>query len=130
MGRLGVNLTDVETGRPDVPLYPAGIYAVQVKSYKPKTNTNNKHYLNWLFEVVNHPEYNTKPMFYDTYLSSEAAMFTLKRLGIACEALLPDGDVDDDLCIGKIIMVNVTVKTHDQNGQELKNPRNEVEVII
>lgn len=129
MGLLGVNLTDVDTGYDKVECYPAGPYQVQVKSFKPQ-NKNSKDYLNWLFEIVNHQEHSGKPIFYDTYLTQNA-LFRLKRLGVACEAITPDGDVDDALCIGKMIMVELTVKTHRQDTREaLTNPVNEVTIII
>lgn len=126
MGRLGVNLTDVNIE--GMASYPAGIYTVQVGAMKPGVSKKGNAFNQFPLRILQHPEFAGKLMYYDCY---DAAPWTLKRLAQACEALLPDGDVEGDMITGKTISVEVKVITHHpQTGEELKKPWNEIEVIL
>jgi hypothetical protein len=128
MPRLGVDVRDVNIE--DFPVYPDGVYQVQVEGYKDMVK-NDKRLLRWTFKIVNHPEYNGKPMIYDTYMHTTDAMFKLKRLAVACNALLPDGDIDTDQIQSKVISVTVTTETHRRDtGEPLQKPRNQVDVNL
>ena len=126
MARLGVDLKDVDIE--GVASLPEGVYQMQVGKSSVKTSKKGNRYISFPLQVVNHAELTGKKTYYDCY---DSAPWKLKRLATACGALLPDGDVDEDLITGKTVAVNVTCITkHPETGEELKKHWNELEVVL